>query len=98
MLPLLPYCARKTLRKRASSLLRKVGLVARENHYLDQLSGGEQQRVAIARELIASPPLLLADELTASLDSGTGKQAMKLFDTLRREHGGRLVGVTHDTA
>jgi putative ABC transport system ATP-binding protein len=97
MLPLLPYCARKMLRQRASSLLGEVGLVARENHYPDQLSGGEQQRVAIARALIASPPLLLADEPTGSLDSVTGKQVMKLLDTLCREHGCTLVVVTHDS-
>lgn len=97
MLPLLPYCARKMLRKLASSLLGEVGLAARENHYPDQLSGGEQQRVAIARALIASPPLLLADEPTGSLDSVSGKQVMKLLDTLCREHGCTLVVVTHDT-
>ncbi|TME63148.1 MAG: ATP-binding cassette domain-containing protein [Chloroflexi bacterium] len=74
-----------------------LGLAARENHYPDQLSGGEQQRVAIARALIASPPLLLADEPTGSLDSVSGKQVMKLLDTLCREHVCTLVVVTHDT-
>ena len=98
MLPLLPYRARSTLRKRAASLLAEVGLASREDHYPDQLSGGEQQRVAIARALIASPPLLLADEPTGSLDSVTGRQVMTMLDTLCREHGCTLVVVTHDVA
>src|SRR6266704_3298657 len=97
MLPLLPYCPRRILRKRATALLAEVGLAARLDNYPDQLSGGEQQRVAIARALIASPPLLLADEPTGSLDSVSGKQVMKLLDTLCREHGCTLVVVTHDT-
>jgi putative ABC transport system ATP-binding protein len=96
MLPLLPYCSRHVLRKRAMSLLAEVGLGGRMEHYPDQLSGGEQQRVAIARALVASPPLLLADEPTGSLDSATGKQVMTLLDTLCREHGCTLVVVTHD--
>jgi putative ABC transport system ATP-binding protein len=96
MLPLLPYCSRYTLRKRALSLLGEVGLAARKDHYPEQLSGGEQQRVAIARALIAAPPLLLADEPTGSLDSVTGKQVVTLLDTLCREHGCTLLVVTHD--
>jgi putative ABC transport system ATP-binding protein len=96
MLPLLPYCSRKTLRKRAMSLLGEVGLTARNDHYPEQLSGGEQQRVAIARALIAAPPLLLADEPTGSLDAGVGKQVMTMLDTLCREHGCTLLVVTHD--
>src|SRR5438128_11347486 len=58
MLPLLPYASKGILRKRAVSLLSEVGLQARTDHYPDQLSGGEQQRVAIARSLIAAPPIL----------------------------------------
>lgn len=96
MLPLLPYCSRHLLRKRASSLLAEIGLGERMEHYPDQLSGGEQQRVAIARALVASPPLLLADEPTGSLDSVTGKQVVTLLDGLCREHGYTLVVVTHD--
>ena len=96
MLPLLPYCARPILRKRAISLLAEVGLESRIDHYSDQLSGGEQQRVAIARALVASPPLLLADEPTGSLDSATGMHIMTLLDRLCREHGCTLVVVTHD--
>lgn len=96
MLPLLPYCPRHLLRKRASALLAEVGLAARLDHYPDQLSGGEQQRVAIARALIASPPLLLADEPTGSLDSTTGMQVITLLDNLCREHNHTLVTVTHD--
>ena len=97
MLPLLPYAARHLLRKRATSLLAEVGLAARMAHYPDQLSGGEQQRVAIARSLLASPPLLLADEPTGSLDSSTGLHIMSLLDSLRREHGCTLIVVTHDS-
>jgi putative ABC transport system ATP-binding protein len=96
MLPLLPYCSRKTLRKRAMSLLGEVGLAARNDHYPEQLSGGEQQRVAIARALVAAPPLLLADEPTGSLDAGVGKQVMTMLETLCREHGCTLLVVTHD--
>jgi putative ABC transport system ATP-binding protein len=96
MLPLLPYCSRKILRKRATSLLTEIGLGERLEHYPDQLSGGEQQRVAIARAMIASPPLLLADEPTGSLDSATGRQVITQLDTLCREYGCTLVVVTHD--
>ena len=96
MLPLLPYCSRHVLRKRAILLLTEMGLGERMEHYPDQLSGGEQQRVAIARAMIASPPLLLADEPTGSLDSVTGKQVITLLDTLCRKHGCTLVVVTHD--
>jgi putative ABC transport system ATP-binding protein len=96
MLPLLPYCLRRTLRKRAVALLAEVGLEERLNHYPEQLSGGEQQRVAIARALIASPPLLLADEPTGSLDSVISKQVMTLLDNLCCQHSCTLVVVTHD--
>ena len=96
ILPLLPYAPQAVLRKRALSLLAEVGLENRGEHYPDQLSGGEQQRVAIARSLIASPPLLLADEPTGSLDSVTGQQVMKLLHRLCQEHHCTLVVVTHD--
>jgi putative ABC transport system ATP-binding protein len=96
MLPLLPYCPRRTLCKRAVSLLVEVGLKARIDHFPGQLSGGEQQRVAIARAMIASPPLLLADEPTGSLDSVTGMQIVDQLDALCREHSCTLVVVTHD--
>jgi putative ABC transport system ATP-binding protein len=96
MLPLLPYCPRRLLRKRAEMLLSVVGLTERVDHYPDQLSGGEQQRVAIARALIASPPLLLADEPTGSLDQATGLQVMNLLGNLCREYSCTLVVVTHD--
>lgn len=96
MLPLLPYCKRHMLQKRAVSLLTEVGLGKRMEHYPEQLSGGEQQRVAIARSLIAAPPLLLADEPTGSLDATAGTQVIALLDNLCREHGCTLVVVTHD--
>jgi putative ABC transport system ATP-binding protein len=96
MLPLLPYAPKRILRKRAGLLLSEVGLQARTEHYPDQLSGGEQQRVAIARSLIAAPPILLADEPSGSLDSATATQVIALLDTLSREHRCTLVVVTHD--
>ena len=96
MLPLLPYCSRWQLRKRAQFLLTEVGLETRIDHFPSQLSGGEQQRVAIARALIAQPPLLLADEPTGSLDATTAVQVMHLLDRLCREHGNTLIVVTHD--
>ena len=98
MLPLLPYCPRHILRKRAAALLAEVGLASRLEHYPDQLSGGEQQRVAIARALVASPPLLLADEPTGSLDATTGMQVITLLDNLCRNHARTLVTVTHDAS
>jgi putative ABC transport system ATP-binding protein len=83
-------------RARAVSLLADVGLTGRGHHYPSQLSGGEQQRVAIARALANDPPILLADEPTGNLDSGTGRQVIDLLIALNREHRRTLVLVTHD--
>ena len=82
--------------KRAKALLADVGLSDRGHHYPSQLSGGEQQRVAIARALANDPPVVLADEPTGNLDSGTGKQVIELLMKVNREHGRTLVLVTHD--
>jgi putative ABC transport system ATP-binding protein len=82
--------------RRASDLLREVGLTERGHHYPSQLSGGEQQRVAIARALANNPPLLLADEPTGNLDSTTGHQVVELLLTVHRTRGTTLVIVTHD--
>lgn len=83
-------------RSRAASLLHDVGLTGRGHHYPSQLSGGEQQRVAIARALANDPPILLADEPTGNLDSGTGHQVIDLLLSVNRTQGRTLVLVTHD--
>jgi putative ABC transport system ATP-binding protein len=81
---------------RASELLEEVGLGHRLSHRPSQLSGGEQQRVAVARALIADPPLLVADEPTGNLDSETGAALMELLLDLRRRLGTAILIATHN--
>ena len=81
---------------RADALLQEVGLTERAHHYPSQLSGGEQQRIAIARALANDPPLLLADEPTGNLDTATGHSIIELLLGINRSRGTTLVLVTHD--
>jgi putative ABC transport system ATP-binding protein len=81
---------------RARAALADVGLCGKEKSYPSQLSGGEQQRCAIARALVNSPEILLADEPTGSLDSESGRNVLELIECLRNTRGLALVVVTHD--
>ena len=86
----------KNARVKARELLRDLGLPHREDHFPEQLSGGEKQRVAIARALVSEPPILLADEPSGNLDESTGEQVLsKLFEVTKRR-GTTLILVTHD--
>jgi putative ABC transport system ATP-binding protein len=96
-LPLIfePY-DRKSLRKRALELLELVGLGHRVHHQPTKMSGGEQQRTAVARSLISSPTLVLADEPTANLDHRTGETVVRMLRDLCSDLGVTVVASTHD--
>jgi putative ABC transport system ATP-binding protein len=83
-------------RQRAQDMLERVGLGERLTHYPNEVSGGEQQRAAIARALINSPKILFADEPTASLDVTSARVVLELFKKLNRETGQTIVMVTHE--
>lgn len=82
-------------RSRANKLLEQLGVTDRLNYYPDQLSGGEQQRIAIARALIHDPAIILADEPTGNLDQETGQEVLALLDQLVRRAGKTMIMVTH---
>src|SRR6476469_109868 len=86
----------KNIRPRAMDLLEKVGLADRGHHYPSQLSGGEQQRVSLARAFSNKPMILFADEPTGNLDAETSEKVVKLLFDLNKEAGTTLVLVTHD--
>lgn len=81
--------------ERAKELLNMVGMSDRMQHHSDELSGGQKQRVAIARAMANNPSIILADEPTGALDSGTGRLIMDIFHKLHEEQGKTIVLITH---
>ena len=96
-LPLLLTPLGKSARRaRAAIALKVVGLADRAKHYPRQLSGGQEQRVGIARAIVTDPTLLLCDEPTGDLDRKAGDEILELLQSLNRDHGKTIVMVTHD--
>jgi putative ABC transport system ATP-binding protein len=93
---LLTKLSKAERRKRVEVALSVVGLGQRMNHYPRQLSGGQEQRVGIARAIVTDPTLLLCDEPTGDLDRKSGDEILDLLQTLNRDHGKTIVMVTHD--
>ncbi|WP_302504062.1 ABC transporter ATP-binding protein [Geoalkalibacter halelectricus] len=94
----LEFAGAPDARERAAAALEAVGLRDRQSHFPGQLSGGEQQRTALARAFVANPSLILADEPTGNLDRDTGARVMELLFGLQAEHGTTLILITHDDA
>jgi len=93
---LLTKLSRSERLKRANIALKVVGLAERARHYPRQLSGGQEQRVGIARAIVTDPALLLCDEPTGDLDRKAGDEILDLLQTLNRDYGKTIVMVTHD--
>ena len=93
---LLTKLSKAERKKRVGIALKVVGLADRAKHYPRQLSGGQEQRVGIARAIVTDPTLLLCDEPTGDLDRKAGDEILDLLQTLNREHGKTIVMVTHD--
>jgi putative ABC transport system ATP-binding protein len=93
---LLTSLGAKERRRHVATALAVVGLTDRARHYPRQLSGGQEQRVGIARALVTDPTLLLCDEPTGDLDRKSGDEILDLLQSLNREHGKTIVMVTHD--
>jgi putative ABC transport system ATP-binding protein len=93
---LLTKLSKAERKKRAGIALKVVGLAERAKHYPRQLSGGQEQRVGIARAIVTDPTLLLCDEPTGDLDRKAGDEILDLLHSLNRDHGKTIVMVTHD--
>jgi putative ABC transport system ATP-binding protein len=93
---LLTHLSKSERRKHVETALAMVGLSQRAKHYPRTLSGGEQQRVGIARGIVTDPTLLLCDEPTGDLDRKSGDEILDLLQALNREHGKTILMVTHD--
>jgi len=87
---------KREIRQKTTQILKEVGLEGKEHRLPDQLSGGEQQRVSVARALVGHPMLILADEPTANLDSQTSEDIISLMKKMNRDHGITFVFSTHD--
>jgi putative ABC transport system ATP-binding protein len=93
---LLTHLGKSERRKHVATALDVVGLSHRSKHFPRQMSGGEQQRVGIARAIVTDPTLLLCDEPTGDLDRKAGDEILSLLQALNREHGKTIIMVTHD--
>ncbi|RLI46815.1 ABC transporter ATP-binding protein [Candidatus Bathyarchaeota archaeon] len=96
LVPVIPIKNNSRFKDRAKELFSLVGLEERMNHKPNQLSGGEQQRVAICRALINNPEVLFCDEITGELDSATGEKIVSLLKEINQKEGVTIVFVTHD--